>query len=210
MNFIGCHSEPPNLFKNPSFEQGKASWFRMKSVPWQDFEVTDTHAHSGKFSAYLPLRREDDLVPPIIWGVIQKLYIPKLPHKLSFWYRIENWQQSSEQQYMQIVVMMNGMQLVPKIGGTHMHLRYILAGMDHPLPADNNTRYRMAGPKEPLQDTWIYFETDLRKDFLESWGWYPEEVESIGFFFEARYEDPLSPDATAHADVYLDDFRVSF
>lgn len=197
---LSCSSV--NLFTNPSFEKGREGWFRMKTAPWEEFEVATQKAHTGRHAALLRLRNWGHIPPPRIWGVIQEPRITKLPKKLSFWYRVENWQQPVFRQFIQVVVI---------IDGNNMQLRYLLGGIQkQPYSNTYNARYRMVNPHPPREGTWKYFETNLQQDFLETWGGYPKRFKKIRFFFEVRYEDPVPKGKTASADLYLDDISLTW
>jgi hypothetical protein len=201
-----------NLFQNPSFEEGKTDWYVRKENPgWNDFEVTSERARLGRHSARLRMTRQSDPPPSRIWGMIQDVEIDKIPGEMSFWYRVENWQQSVRKQYLQAVVMVHGRNILPETGDDTVQLRYILCGLNEPPYAGvRNARYLMAGTLDPtmIQGKWIHFRTNLRDDFLKAWGWLPQQFEKIEFFFEVRYDEPLPPAAAVGADVYWDGFRL--
>src|SRR5262249_37352064 len=125
---------PSNLFKNPSFEEGKEPWSTRKdSSSWHDFEISRIRAHRGKHSALLHLVNEDPKLPLArIWGVIQDPKIQKIPGKLNFWYRVENWHATSEKQYIQAVAMVESDQVIPGTKDNTLQLRYVLGGSKEP------------------------------------------------------------------------------
>jgi hypothetical protein len=201
----------PNLFKNSSFETGKEPWnTRLDSPSWHDFEISSQRAHRGKHSALLRLVNEDPKLPLArIWGIIQDPKIQKVPGKLSVWYRVENWHSTSAKQYIQVVAMVESDKIIPGTKDNTLQLRYVLGGSkDPPYVAVRNAKYIMAGPAAPLQNKWLFFSTDVAKDFEKAWGFVPQVFKKIEFFFEVRYDEPIPAGETASADVYWDDLSL--
>ena len=53
----------------------------------------------------------------------------------------------------------------------------------------------------------MYFETNIKEDFLEKWKAVPEGYSKIRVLFEARYDDKEAGIAS-EADVYYDDLYM--
>jgi hypothetical protein len=59
----------------------------------------------------------------------------------------------------------------------------------------------------PTTDGWVYFERNIRQDFLDQWGSVPEGFSSIRILFESRYEEKPAG-AEVAADVFYDDLYL--
>ncbi len=203
-------AESPNLLINPSFEEERKGWsWREASPYWHDFEISTQRSHRGSHSAHLHLVSEQKRVPQI-WGIMQTLPLQNLPGVLSFWYRVEHWQQPVARQYVQVVVMVHADSYFGGPGDTLRQVRYILGGLEAPPYKDvTNTKYQMVGPKVPRQGVWTRFATNLAEDFKQAWGPLPARFSKIEVFFEVRYDDPIPAGKMASADVYWDDFSLN-
>ncbi|MFO1463929.1 MAG: hypothetical protein U1F66_09115 [bacterium] len=201
-----------NLFQNPSFEAGREPWsWRSESASWNDFEITAQRAHSGKHSAHLRLENQPGRPLARIWGLIQDPQLRRMPEKIGFWYRVENWRKGTRLQFLQMVVMVSD-EFIPATGQQTQQLRYILYGLNEvPYPEEAlNVRFLVASPDRPVEGEWIHFEADLRRDFLRTWGKVPEQFKKVEFIFEARYDEHPPEGVALSGDVYWDDFTLSW
>ena len=198
---------------NASFENGRKPWFAL-NLPdkpyWEDFQISDTVAHSGSHSAFLSLRSSAPSLKTRIVGVIQEFEsLDKLPKRLSGWYRIQDWVQGTRKQYFQVVVIVWGAKNItnPVINeSTPAQIAYVLGGIDFPPFLIDNRRFVFV-EKSPSQDNneWIYFERDLHADYIKYWGAVPEQFAKVRILFEVRYDGLLPNENTVSADVFYDD-----
>ena len=209
-------TRPPeaNLLENPGFEEGEEPWFSLDSEAWgKPFTVSTRQAHSGSQSALLELRSEDPGPDRTrVYGVVQEVSPEEFPEVLSGWYYVENWRQGTPKQYLQFVVIVFDAENLPRevqsLGANNFQVRYVLAGVDEPPLRISNARYVMVGTGEPEEGTWVYFERNIRQDFLDLWGIVPEGYESIRVFFEVRWDDRSPDDGPSTGDVYYDDLYL--
>lgn len=193
-----------------SFEDATRWSWKKEAAGWHGFQMTSTFAHSGIYSALTgPLQNEEEAGGAHIWGAVQALPVSKLPRKLSLWYRVENWRQAMARQYIQVVLMVHDERLRKLMVQPHMQLRYILGGISKaPYGDPVNGRFLMRGPRKPKQGAWIHFETDPLRDFIESWGWFPDNFQKMEIFLEARYDDPVPKEKKVSGEVYWDDLEI--
>jgi hypothetical protein len=203
-----------NLLENPGFEEGEEPWFSLDSEAWgKPFTVSTRQAHSGSQSALLELRSDDSGPERTrVYGVVQEVSPEEFPEVLSGWYYVENWRQGTPKQYLQFVVVVFGAEKLPpevqSLGVTNFQLRYVLAGVDEPPLQIGNARYVMVGAGEPKEGTWVYFERDIRQDFLDLWGVVPSDYDRIRVLFEVRWDERSPDDDPSTGNVYYDDLYL--
>jgi hypothetical protein len=196
-----------NLLANPGFEDGREPWYSMESSGWgEPFEVSGEVAHSGKYSAQLKLRPPSEPATHQVYGAVQSLEPETFPEFVSGFYRVENWQKETRFQYLQFVVIA----IPPAEAGDpgNVQMRYILAGADAEPFRIDNAKFVFLDKDEPPIGEWVYFERNVRDDFLQLWGSVPEELGELRVFFEARYDSPTPIQPEMYGDVYYDDLYV--
>ncbi|MCW5775549.1 MAG: hypothetical protein KIS87_03765 [Phycisphaeraceae bacterium] len=212
-----------NWFVNASFEDGPDPWWSFAAenpLAWSHFSVTDERARSGRASALLDMDSARYNDPSVrIYGVIQEVASITTPEKLSGWYRVEGWERGTRKQYIQVVVIVWNARQLPagQRGVGNYQIAYVLGGVDTPPLTITNRKFIMAHPErnlltpddgEPLQDEWVFFEFNLREDFVKHWGIEPRDFESLRILFEVRYDDRKADEPRARARVYYDDLYL--
>ena len=205
---------PDNLLENGSFETGREPWFSLQGTSpyWRDFDISDTIARSGKHSARLALdslKRNDR--GTWVWGVVRDLPLTALPRTLSGSYRVQGWQQGTQNQYIQVAVLLtpgpNGFSVFQDTR-IPLQMAWVLAGIDRdPFPILNR-KFVFSGPLEVPQDRWIDFEIDLPAEFQKSWGFQPEGIVNLRILFEARYDGWQPDQGEVSGDVFFDDLYL--
>jgi hypothetical protein len=203
-----------NAFANPSFEDGTDPWCSLKPPP---FVLSQDVAHSGKASAYEPLRAgESEGCPPEapecpdnykISYLLQEISLHELPEVISGYYRVENWEKGTEKQYLQFVVIVWRAANAPIDAANHQ-IRYLLSGIDSPPFQIGNAKFVFLSRDEPPVGEWVRFERNLREDFEKFWGSVPRDFDSIRVLFEVRYDDKQIGEGPVAADVYYDDLYL--
>jgi len=208
--------EPPagsaNLFGNSGFEQGTDYWFSLR--PEQPDETSDI-AHSGQASAYLKMRDPTDATGAQVYYLVQEIAPAEFPELVSGYYRVENWKRGTEKQYLQFVVIVFAPTnlTVDKEGAPlstpfpNYQIRYPLAGISEEPFLILNAFFKFLGREDPRQGEWVYFETNIKEDFLEKWKAVPEGYSKIRVLFEVRYDDKEAG-LPSEADVYYDDLYM--
>ena len=198
-----------NIVENPGFEAGSVGWsWKQQESGWHSFIPTTEQAHSGTQSALTQLHPGPVMFRAQIWGAVQEFRLAKLPHKLSLWFRIEDWRQAVAKQYVQVVIMVHDPRIQRLASQPQMQLRYILAGLTEAPYQPVNGRYVMAGPALPEQGKWIHFRADVVQDFIKAWGWFPENFEKMEIFLEVRYDEPLPENSVVSGKVFWDDLET--
>lgn len=213
---------PGNLLKNPGFERGREGWGIMTgSANWSDFEIVTKPVRSGARAAYLPVHAAPETRNVRVFGVLQELRSPEFPDTLSGWYRVADWDPGhpATSLYLQVVVivwgdprtdaLVRGAQAGTGKPLTNYQIRYYLSGIEEPPFRLQNARFKFLGKGKPTLGEWVYFETDLRKDFQELWKIIPAQYEFIRVLYEARWDNKPAGHA-ARTDVYYDDVFVGF
>lgn len=197
-----------NVFVNPGFEQGEGPWFSMDTEAWgTPFRVSDAVAHSGGHSAHLEMRAGPEATGAKVFGAVQEIAPAQFPELLSGYYRVQDWVRGTEKQYLQFVVIVIGATNLP--GGYPNHqIRFPLAGIDKQPFEIANAHFIFVGTEEPITDHWVYFERNIRDDFLKLWGHVPEGFEKIRILFEVRYDDKQAGSGDVKADAFYDDLYV--
>lgn len=193
----------PNLFANPSFEDDD-QWFSLKPPV---FTVSNELAHSGKSSALLQIMEPSDANGTSIRYLVQEVKPVEFPEVVSGYYRVENWNKNTPKQYVQFVVIVVGANDM-LTNFTNHQIRYILAGTEEPPFEIANGRFVFLGSEHPIIGQWLSFERNLRMDFQQLWGSIPAGYDCLRFLFEVRYDDKVSGDGRAEADVYYDDLYL--
>ena len=193
-----------NLLANPGFEEGKEPWYSMETSGWgEPFEVSDTVAHSGQYSAHLSLRPPPQPNEHEVLGAVQSLKPSSFPEFLSGFYRVEGWKEGTEFQYLQFVVIA----ILPENAG-NIQIRYLLAGTATEPFEISNAKFVFLSKEEPKIGEWVRFERNIADDFQQLWGQAPEKVQELRVFFEARYDSPTAIKPDIGGDVYYDDLYV--
>lgn len=201
----------PNLFNNPSFEEGGAPWFSLRTEAWgTPFSVSDRQAQSGARSALLELRADaGEQSPAKVYGVVQEVAPEQFPEELSGYYYVERWEKGTPKQYLQFVVIVFGGN-VPEDAelATNYQIRYVLAGVDEPPLEIGNAKYVLVNTEAPQVGQWVPFKRNLREDFQRLWGQIPQGYERLRILFEVRWDErPPDADPSA-ADVFFDDLYL--
>jgi len=199
--------EPPvgsaNVFGNPGFEEDAQYWFALHE---QTVATSTTQAHSGRASAYLNMRDPAEATGAKVYYLVQEVAPAEFPELISGYYRVDNWMRGTEKQYLQFVVILfaptNLGDLYP-----NYQIRFPLAGIsEDPFPI-SNAYFIYLGKGEPRQGEWVYFEANIKQDFLEKWKAVPEGYSKIRVLFEVRYDDKETG-AVSEADVYYYDLYM--
>lgn len=210
-----------NLFEDWSFERytkrdpESMPWFHMARRNWRrypgwvPFEITELRAHTGARSAFLHVNSAAQDGPTRIHGVVQDLDVGHMPRYVSGWYRVENWRRGATRQYVQVVAIARGGQVMPEgfEEAPNVQTAMVLAGVDEPPVELSNRRFHFAGPLEPDEGEWRFFEFDLRQVFQDLWGVVPDDLDGVRVFFEARYEY-RGGGTPAQMDVFFDDLYL--
>jgi hypothetical protein len=198
-----------NLFLNPGFEQDRdpscesdslGCWFSLKPP---DFITSEDVAQSGNASALLQMREGTDAEGAKVFYLVQEINPEEFPEVISGYYRVENWRRGTLKQYLQFVVIVFAAENVPENFPNHQ-IRYPLAGIDSPPFAISNAKFVFLGKEEPVDGEWVYFESNIREDFLNLWGEVPTGYEKLRILFEVRYDDKVIGEGPVEGDVYYD------
>lgn len=196
-----------NLFLNPSFEDGEEPWVSLTAEAWgTPFRVSEDAAHSGDRSALLDMKALEDAGAKV-FGVVQEAAPPQFPEVISGYYKVGEWTRGTDIQYMQFVVIVFDAANGPT-GFPNHQIRYLLAGTSEPPFEISNAKFVFIGTDEPTPDGWVYFERDLRQDFIDQWGVIPEGFSKIRVLFEVRYDSKEAGDTEPSATVYYDDLYM--
>jgi hypothetical protein len=202
----GAYVPPPgtaNLFGNPGFEEGTDYWFSLRAE--QAVETSDV-AHSGQASAYLKMRDPPEASGAKVYYLVQEVAPPAFPELISGYYRVDNWVRGTEKQYLQFVVIVFAPTNLEGAFPNHQ-IRFLLAGISEEPFAISNAFFKFLSREDPRQGEWVYFESNIRKDFEELWKAVPEGYSKIRLLFEVRYDDK-EVGQPAEADVYYDDLYM--
>ena len=203
----GSQSSSNNLFLNPSFEDGEEPWISLTTEAWgTHFRLSDAAAHTGEHSALLEMRA----LPAAgskVFGVVQEVKPTEFPELLSGYYRVGQWKRGTPIQYLQFVVIAMGSTNAPADFPNHQ-IRYLLAGTSEPPFNISNAKFIFVGTEEPAPDGWVYFERNIRQDFIGQWGAVPEGFSMIRVLFEVRYDNKDAGVTDPMADVYYDDLYM--
>jgi hypothetical protein len=202
-------SNSNNVFRNPGFENGEEPWISLTTEAWgTHFRVSDDVAHTGKHSAFLEMRALPDPGSKV-FGVVQEVTPKEFPELISGYYRVGQWKRGTPVQYLQFVVIAIGAPNMPMADTFPNHqIRYLLAGTATPPFNISNAKFVYVGTEEPTPDGWVYFERNVRQDFIEQWGVAPEGFSMIRVLFEVRYDNKDQGVTDPMADVYYDDLYL--
>ena len=204
-------SGPGNLFPNPSFEEGRSPWYAILEPAkpyWADFEVSAAKAHTGRYSARLPLRSEGYTGKVRIYGAVQEVSPKEMPRRIGGWYRVEGWKRGATNQYLQAVVIVWQPANVAAFKDSNVQVSFVLGGITAPPFQIANRKFHFTGPLEPRQGEWVPFEFDLHEAFLKDWGVVPAGFQKLRILFEVRFDGRDAAGPPASADVYYDDLYV--
>jgi len=205
-------TESPNLFGNPSFEEGEEPWISLTTPAWGPrFSISEDVAHTGQQSALLEMRALEDAGAKV-FGVVQEVQPEEFPELISGYYRVGEWTRGTDIQYLQFVVIVMDATNMPGEFSSHdirnYQIRYLLAGIDHPPFGISNAKFIFVGTEEPASSDWVYFERNVRQDFIDQWGAAPEGFSNIRVLFEVRYDDKEAGVTDVSADVFYDDLYL--
>ena len=145
-----------------------------------------------------------------VHGVVQSLTTTDsaLPTYISGHYKVTNWNRSTKNQYLQLVVMAARPSNAP--AGTNFptyQLAIPLAGITEPPFKIGNRKFvfNESTLQDPIQNNWVFFQYNLHTLYQKHWNFIPQNSTEFRIFFEVRY-DNRDPDADqpATADVYYD------
>lgn len=205
----GQTAEPSvNLLLNGGFERGAHPWFSMTTPAWgAPFRLSEEHAHSGRFSAVLPMDAATEASGTRVFGVVQEVVPAEFPEVVSGYYRVEDWERGTDRQYLQFVIIVFGAEGLP--GGFPNHqVRYVLAGIEDDPFTIRNARFIFIDSAGPAVGEWVYFERNIREDFREVWGHVPEDFSGIRVLFEVRYDGKRPGSGRVRGDVFYDDLYM--
>ena len=196
-------SDKDNLFGNPGFEEGTQYWFALHEEALQ----TSNIAHSGQASAYLRMRDDADVQDAKAYSIVQEMAPEQFPELISGFYRVEDWRRGTENQYLQLTVVV----FAPtNLGGQYPNyqMHYPLVGLAEIPFAIDNARFNFVSRDfEPRQEEWVYFEANIKKDFEEQWTAVPEGYSKIRVISEVRFDGKVAG-LPVWADVYYDDLYM--
>lgn len=205
-----------NLLHNAGFESGLDPWCVLQEPK---FEVSKDYAHSGQASAMLSMRVPAETVSEHETNYLAQEVMPEeFPELVSGYYRVENWSKGTPKQYLEFVVIVcrdgpegKCTQGAPNVSagyGYNQQMRYVLAGISEDPFEIGNAQFVYLSEEEPLTGEWVYFEGNVKDDFLELWEAVPEGYDYIRVLFELRIDDKEAGDDPAEADVYFDDLYM--
>ena len=206
----------PNLLHNGGFESGADPWCVLYPP---EFEVSQNYAHSGDSSALLQMRVPAETASEHeVHYLVQQVVPNEFPELVSGYYRVENWSKGTPKQYLDFVVIVcrdgpegECTQGAPNLSegyGYNQQMRYPLAGISEDPFKIGNAHFVYVSKEEPRTGEWVYFEGNIKEDFLELWGAVPEGYDYIRVLFEVRFDDKQPGDTPAEADVYYDDLYM--
>jgi len=205
-----------NLLHNAGLESGADPWCVLQPPK---FEVSQNYAHSGQASALLSMRVPAEAVSEHeVHYLVQQVVPKEFPELVSGYYRVENWSKGTPKQYLQFAVILcrdgpegectQGAANVSGGYGYNQQMRYPLAGISEDPFKIGNAHFVYISKEEPRTGEWVYFEGNIKEDFLELWGAVPEGYDYIRVLFELRFDDKQPGDTPAEADVYYDDLYM--
>ncbi len=198
-----------NLFRNPSFENGKEPWFALDSPDkpyWKDFEVSKRAARDGDFSAMLTVDNNGYTGSTQISGIIQDFTsLEAIPEELSGSFLIKQWSDYNKL-YAQVVVILFDVKDYPKSLslGWPVQIAFVLSDMKTPPFKILNRKFDFTAAKAVQPNHWVDFRFRLRDAFKQHWGVVPKHFSKMRVLFEIRF-DGLQPTtqsdrAAAHFD----------
>lgn len=205
-----------NLLHNAGFESGADPWCVLQPP---EFEVSKDYAHSGEASALLSMRVPAETASEHeVHYLVQQVVPEEFPELLSGYYRVENWSKGTPKQYLEFVVIIcrdgpegECTQGAPNVSagyGYNQQMRYVLAGISEDPFVIGNAKFVYISKEDPPTGEWVYFEGNIKDDFLELWEAVPEGYDYIRVLFELRIDDKEAGDVPAEADVYFDDLYM--
>jgi len=220
-----------NQLHNPGFEDKLAvgfmnvgdGWGFIRGTRWIGFEVVDQPIHSGRHAARLLLSwQPGDREQPIsAQGAIQEISPPRCPDRLAGWYRVDHWENQSDQTLLYLdvavaavgdprardIVIPDDPELHPDLD--NYQIRYYMAGLTEPYDPVLNMRTKLVREGPPELGEWVYFDFPIKADFQELWGAVPADFSFLRVFFEVRWEEK-EEGAALRADIYYDDLFFGF
>lgn len=193
-----------NLFNNPGFENGAFPWCVLRPPM---FKLDNDLPHTGQYSARLHLNQPANATGNKIHYLVQEISLAEFPEFLSGYYRVEKWNKGTPDQYLQFVIGVIGAENRPLPDVSNHQIRYLLAGISDDPFGIRNAKFVYIRSDEPVIGEWVYFQRNIKEDFVQLWGDVPENFSSIRFFFEVRYDNKKPGNAT-EAVVYYDDLYL--
>ena len=195
-----------NLIANPGFEDGASGWQTRSD----SLVVSEEQAASGNASGLLEMRATADSPTTLNFTAFQEFTVDKIPERMTAEYFVDNWVRGTENQYIQVSVIITGSgpgmpECPPGHPCPNIQLRYILGGVTREPVGVANAQFIFVGGEEPPLGEWTHFETDVLFDAAEYWGTLPSVIEKVRVQFEVRYDSRDLDEAPLEADVYLDD-----
>jgi hypothetical protein len=196
-------NEPSNYFSDPGFENSPSGWSWLSWSPfWQPFQISEELHLTGEKSALLRLRSNPSSANTTVCGVTQDLNPDNMPTSISGYYQVRNWTRGAPKQYIQCVVMAFNVSNYDN----PVQIRYLIAGASE-IPFElGNAKFIFVNKGEPEIGKWSFFNRNLRQDFMDNWGFVPDDFSSLRIAFEVRYDDV--PYGITTADVYWDDMHL--
>lgn len=203
-------SSSGNFIQNPGFEDNPLTWFSMPSWNTQ-FELSSKQVHSGTQSALLQFDSDTaSSQSGEIHGVVQEILPGKFPEKISGWYYVEDWETHTAHQYLQFVVIVFDAKNIPPMAASSKNhqIRFLLAGENTNPFEIRNAKFVFHNKNKPQLGHWVYFERNIKQDFIDQWGSVPEGYSNIRLFFEARWDGRKPGEGRSAGTVYYDDLFV--
>jgi len=193
---------------NPSFEDRNdtTSWYALKPP---GFDISKKYSSSGEHSARLTLDSSSPLHSEGI-GIgylVQDVETDIFPNKIAGTYLVDKWTKGTEKQYLQFVVIVDGADNLDGDFENHQ-IRYILTSLQEPPFGLANAHFVSLNNSEPTIGEAIYFERDIRQDFIDFWGAEPENFDNIRVLFEVRYDDKKPDENDIEMSAYFDDLEL--
>ncbi len=206
--------ESRNLLVNGGFDAGDEPWATHTFAVWRRraFDVHDPAIRPkgyGDRTAVVMLVSAEPHEPRQLMGLIQDVAAAEMPRRLRGRYRVSEWLRGTDQQYVQVVVIVFGAANAPKAArATNHQLRIPLAGITAPAFEVRNAKWVFAGPREPRVGQWVDFDLDLHALFTEHWGAVPHGFTKLRVLFEARWDGANENDGPTRAVVLFDDLYL--
>jgi hypothetical protein len=207
-----------NQLANPGFEAGSQGWLKTSG-----FEIVTDKTHSGRAAARIGLSWQPGQPEQAVrvMGPSQEISPTRFPDLLAGWYRVDRWENASEQTDLTLevalivvgdprtrsIVTPEDPDRYPKLD--NYQLRYQLAGSPESPIVTVNGRAKLIGTSSPELSRWVRFELPVKTDFQELWGTLPAGYDHLHIYFDARFDDKEAG-AAVRAEVFFDDLFFGF